>query len=202
MFRYTIHFKMIFTNGMIEGSEPFPYKWISHFYYTICQEKIVSQLNYIGAFFYSCCLIKFWEGVVLGQTQASTLPLSSFPSLIVSPLTLYLMPYVCILLGTCSNVANYSIIIHKCLGYYSIQFRFSYSVWNELTSFCKKKMWVINTSDVHILISVMPPCYTHFLLIMVSFGNSFRFSRHEIMHYEKNVLGQRDGSVCKNTCSG
>lgn len=86
---------MIFTNGMIEGSEAFPYKWISHFYYTICQEKNVSQLNYAGAFFKSCYLIKFWEGVMLGQTQASTLPLSSFPSLIVSALTLYLMPYVC-----------------------------------------------------------------------------------------------------------
>lgn len=52
--------------------------------------------------FYSCFLIKFWEGVVLGQAQgfvcacqASTLPLSSFPSSTLSPLTMYLMPYVC-----------------------------------------------------------------------------------------------------------
>lgn len=38
----------------------------------------------------------------------------------------------------------------------------------------------------------MPPYYTHFLLIMVSSGNSFRFSRHEIMHYEKKMFWARE----------
>lgn len=68
LFIYTIHFK-IFTNGMIEGPEPFPYKWISHFYFTVCQNKYCFPIELCWCLFYSDYLIKFWEDIVLGETR-------------------------------------------------------------------------------------------------------------------------------------
>lgn len=131
---------------------------ISYFYYTICQDKYYLKIELCWCLFHSYYLIKCvcvymggvgWGGVCWvkhgvcacqagSHLASSSSPASSchlwlnYPGHFADCIWCHIFVDQNLLLGNCSYIANYGIIIHKCLRS-SIKFGFSYNNWNELT---------------------------------------------------------------------